>query len=90
VPWLSHSWDGNASDTQIFQARAHALLATLQGAPSPRSVVADATLYPAEHAPTLATLGFIPRMPGTLTRVSQGITPALPGDTWQGLDTTTR
>ena len=45
VPLLSKSWDGNASDTEIFQERAHALMATLRGAPSPRYLVADAKLY---------------------------------------------
>src|SRR5205807_4311943 len=33
VPFVSKSWDGNASDTQIFQERAAALMATLQRAP---------------------------------------------------------
>jgi transposase len=45
VPLMSKSWDGNASDTQIFQERAHALLATFKDAPSPRYLVADAKLY---------------------------------------------
>jgi transposase len=90
VPLMSKSWDGNASDTQIFQERAHALLATFQGSPSPRYLVADAKLYTAENATNLAQLGFITRIPGTLKLVSQVITQALKGDTWQCLDGTTR
>ena len=35
-PWLSQSWDGNASDTQIVPERAQALRATLRASPSPR------------------------------------------------------
>ena len=33
VPLLSKSWDGNASDTQMFQERAEALLQTFQRSP---------------------------------------------------------
>jgi transposase len=36
VPFVSKSWDGNASDTKIFQERAEALLATFQASPVPR------------------------------------------------------
>ena len=90
VPVLSQSWDGHASDTQIVQERAHALLATLQGSPSPRSVGAAATLYPEEHATNLAHLGFSTRLPGTRKLVAQGSTPARQWDTWQGRDATPR
>ena len=90
VPLLSKSWDGNASDTQIFQERAQALLATFRGSPTPRYLVADAKLYHEENAPNLAKLGFITRIPGTLKLVTQVITQALRGDTWQYLDAMTR
>ena len=53
VPLMSKSWDGNASDTKIFQERAQALLATFQGSPSPRYLVADAKLYTEENAANL-------------------------------------
>jgi len=36
VPLLSKSWDGNASDSTVFQQRAQALLKTFQHAPTPR------------------------------------------------------
>src|SRR5688572_26350759 len=45
VPFVSKSWDGNASDTQIFQERAAALMATFQCSPTPRYLVADSKLY---------------------------------------------
>jgi len=90
VPLMSKSWDGKASDTQIFQERAQALLATFQGSPSPRYLVADAKLYTEANATNLAKLGFITRIPGTLKLVSQVITQALTWDTWQCLDATTR
>src|SRR5499426_3109815 len=50
VPFVSKSWDGNASDTQIFQERAAALLATLKRAPTPRYLVADSKLYHEDNA----------------------------------------
>lgn len=90
VPFVSKSWDGNASDTAIFQERAAALLTTLQRSPTPRYLVADSKLYNEDNAANLLTLGFITRIPNTLNLVSQVITQALRWDTWQRLDATTR
>ena len=89
-PFVRKSWDGNTSDTTIFQERAAALLATLQNSPTPRYVVADSKLYHANNAATLRALGFITRMPNPLTLGSQVITQALRWDTWQRLHDTTR
>src|SRR5215813_7382525 len=71
VPFVSKSWDGNTSDTVIFQERAAALLATLQRSPTPRYLVADSKLYHEANAANLLALGFITRMPNTLNLVSQ-------------------
>lgn len=90
VPRVSQSWDGKASDPQIFQERAAALLTAFAQAPTPRHLVADAQLSHEANAPTLATLGLITRMPGTLTLGAQVITQALTADLWQRLDETTR
>ena len=90
VPMVSKSWDGNTSDTQIFQERAAALLTAFAHAPTPRYLVADAKLYNEANAPTLAKLGFITRIPGTLKLVAQVITHALTSDLWQRLDELTR
>jgi transposase len=90
VPFVSKSWDGNASDTQIFQERAAALMATLQQSPTPRYLVADAKLYNEDNAANLKELGFITRIPNTLKLVSHVITQALREDTWQSLTDTTR
>jgi transposase len=90
VPFVSKSWDGNASDTAIFQERAAALLMTLQRSPTPRYLVADSKLYNEDNAANLLTLGFITRIPNTLNLVAQVITQALRWDTWQRLDATTR
>ena len=90
VPLVSKSWDGNTSDTPIFKERAEALMAAFASAPMPRYLVADAKLYTEDTAATLAKLGFITRIPGTLKLVSQVITQALQGDRWHRLDETTR
>jgi transposase len=90
VPLVSKSWDGYTSDTQIFQERAEALIAAFASSPTPRYLVADAKLYTEDTAATLAKLGFITHIPGTLKRVSQVITQALQRDRWHHLDETTR
>src|SRR3989449_1869728 len=90
VPFVSKSWDGHASDTQIFQERAAALMATLKRSPTPRYLVADAKLYHEDNAANLRQLGFITRIPNTLKVVAQVIGQALRWDTWHCLDETTR
>jgi transposase len=90
VPLVSKSWDGNTSDTQIFKERAEAMMAAFARSPTPRYLVADAKLYTEDTAATLAQLGFITRIPGTLKLVSQVITQALQWDRWSRLDEMTR
>ena len=90
VPLVSKSWAGTTADTQIFKERAEALMAAFASSPTPRYLVADATLYTEDTAATLATLGCITRMSGTLKLVSQVITQALQRDRWHHLDETTR
>jgi transposase len=90
VPLVSQSWDGNASDSQIFQDRAKALLSTFKQSATPRYLIADSKLYSQDHAAHLKPLGFITRIPDTLKIVSQVIRQALSQNTWQTLDDTTR
>jgi transposase len=90
VPLASKSWDGKASDSQIFHDRAEALLATFQASPTPRSLIADSKLYSEDNAAPLKQLGFIPRMPAPLKLVSQVISQALRRATWQSVDDATR
>ena len=90
VPFVSKSWDGNTSDTQIFQERAQALITALKHSPGPRYLIADSKLYHEANAANLHKLGFITRIPNTIGAVSQVITQALKWDTWQRLDDTTR
>jgi transposase len=90
VPLVSKSWEGNASDTQIFQERAEALLKTVKRSPTPCYLVADSKLYNEDNAPTLSKRGFVTRIPGTLKLVSQVIRQTLTWDMWHRLDDTTR
>ena len=90
VPLASKSWDGNASDSQIFHDRAEALLATLKASPTPRYLIADSKLYSEDNAAQLKQLGFITRIPATLKLVSQVISQALRRATWQSVDDATR
>src|SRR3989441_6693459 len=71
VPFCSKSWDGNTSDTQVFQERAEALLRAFKATPTPRYLVADAKLYCEDNAVHLAKLGYITRIPATLKVISQ-------------------
>jgi transposase len=90
VPWVSKAWDGNASDKQIFQDRAKALLSTFEPSPTPRYLIADSKLYSKDNAAHLKPLGFITRIADTLKLVCQVISQALREETWQALDDTTR
>lgn len=42
VPFLSQSWDGNASDTGVCKERCEALIAQCEASEPPRYVSADA------------------------------------------------
>jgi transposase len=57
VPLASKNWDGNASDNQIFQDRAKALLSTFEPSPTPRYLIADSKLYSQENAVHPTQLG---------------------------------
>jgi transposase len=86
VPCVSKSWDGHTSDIHVFQARAQALMTAFAHTPSPRYLVADAKRYHADNAPHLKHMGFITRIPHTLSVVSQVIRQALEWDTWHPVD----
>ena len=73
IPLVCKSWDGNASDTKIFEARAADLIAQFQGADAPRYLVADAKLYTKDNAPNLSRLSFITRLPETIKVVGHSL-----------------
>lgn len=86
IPLLCKSWDGNASDTKIFEARAADLITQFQDADAPRYLVADAKLYTKDNAANLSGLSFITRIPETIKTVGQVIKQAWEQDAWQVID----
>jgi len=90
VPFLSQSWDGNASDTVVFKERCEALIAPCEASETPRYVSADAKLSTEAHAPNLARLPFMTRIPETLKVTQQVIEQAWAWGAWQPLDATVR
>lgn len=90
VPFLSQSWDGNASDTVVFKARCEALMAQFQASESPRYLSADATLSTEAHASHWARLPFMTRIPETLKVTQQLIAQAWAWGQWQPLEETVR
>jgi transposase len=90
VPFVSTRWDGQTSETPMFQERAAALIATVQRSPAPPYLMADAQRDQQDKAAHRSTLGFLPRLPQTLKVVSPVMTHALPWDMGPGLDATTR
>jgi transposase len=90
VPCVSQRWDGKTADIHVFQARAQALLTAFAHTPSARYLVADAKLYHADNATHLKHMGFITRIPNTLSVVSQVIRQALAWDTWPPVDANIR
>ena len=86
IPFLSKSWDGNASDNAIFKERSAALLKEFAASSGPRYLIADSKVYTKKNAPNLAQLPFITRIPGSLNDVSQVIGQALASDQWQPVD----
>lgn len=65
VPLMIKCWDGNASDSKIFQERAQKLISSFQQGQGPRYLVADCKLYQKSNIDTLSKLGFITRIPKT-------------------------
>jgi transposase len=90
VPFLSQSWDGNASDTVVFKERCEALIAQCEASEPPRYVSADAKLSTEAHAPNLARLPCMTRIPETLQVTQQVIEQAWAWGEWQPLDATVR
>jgi transposase len=90
VPLLRQRWDGNASDPVVFTARCEALLTQCAAREPPRSLSADAKLYPAANAPNVARLPCMTRMPETFTVTQQVIEPAWAWGEWQPLAETVK
>ena len=89
-PLMSQSWDGHASETVVVKKRCEALLPQCAASETPRYVMADAKLYPEAHAPNLAHLPCMTRIPETWTVTQQVIEQAWAWGEWQPLDATVK
>jgi transposase len=90
VPFVSTSWDGHTSDTQMFQERAQAFMSALKTSPRPRYLLADAKLSTEDHAANRHRLGFSTRLANTIGVVAHVLEPALTWDPWHTFAETTR
>ncbi len=86
VPFVSKSWDDNASDNNVFRERSAALLKEFAASSGPRYLIADSKLYTKKNAPNLVRLAFITRIPGNVKDVQQVIKQALTSDQWHPVD----
>ncbi len=76
MPFISRSWDGNASDNDVFKERCGTLIEQFSNSETPRYLAeglacawhreADSKLYTKKNAYNLARLPFITRIPETL------------------------
>jgi transposase len=66
VPFISKSWDGNASDNEVFKERSAVLIEQFKASETPRYLIADSKLYTEGNAKNLARIRFVTRIPSTL------------------------
>jgi transposase len=76
IPFITKTWDGNASDTIILRERAKKLMEEFSKS-SNRYLVSDSKLYAKETAKTLNKINFITRVPSTLNLEQAFVTKAL-------------
>lgn len=86
IPFISKSWDGNASDNVVFKQRCDALIEQFSQSKTPRYLIADSKLYTKTNAQSLAQLPFITRIPETIKLARDAIVQAWDANCWQILD----
>jgi transposase len=88
IPLMCCSWDGNASDTEIFKKRVKDLIEEFRKSDSPRFLIADSKLYTLASTEFLKQIFYITRIPATLREEQEVISEALEKDleSWQVLD----
>ena len=82
VPLMRQRGDGTASDPGVCTARCEVVRTQCAARESPRDVIADATVSTAAHAPTLARLPLLTRMPEPFTVTPQVIAQAWAWGEW--------
>lgn len=82
IPLASKTWDGNASDNQIFKERTQALITSFNHSTMPGYLIADSKLYHQDNAPFLSKVTFLTRIPSTNKQEQQHVSKALSGNHW--------
>jgi transposase len=73
VPLFSKAWDGNESDSTIFQERSKALKQALLEREWSSVIIGDAKQYSKENIVQLGSIDFITRIPGNLSEAKKEI-----------------
>ncbi len=89
VPLLMKTFDGNESDSKIFQRRVKKLISEFKKSDEVRCLVADSKLYDKTNAENLAEIPFITRIPRKLTAEQNLVKQALKKNEWQKIKGTT-
>ena len=88
IPLQFKCFSGNANDSRIFHQRIKAMAENLQ--PGIRGLVLDSKGYNQRNEPYLKSLGFITRVPGTLSAHDRCVQQAWACNTWHSLDENNR
>lgn len=86
IPLACKTWNGNASDNQIFKERTQALISTFNNSSMPNYLVADSKLYHRDNARFLSQLTFITRIPSTNKQEQTQVSQALSAKQWITID----
>lgn len=88
VPLMLKCWDGNTSDSKIFQERAQKLIFSFQEGQEPSYLVADCKLYQENNIEMLSQLRFITRIPKTYREENELVRKSIAKDEscWNKLD----
>ena len=90
VPLMLKCWDGNATDSKIFEERAKRLITEFASSDAPRYLVADSKLYHKNNAENLSQLRFITRIPGSIKKENIVIKESIKSKHWIKLDESNR
>lgn len=86
IPMLCKVWDGNASDSEIFQKRSAALVEAFKAGDGPRILVADSKLYNKTNMENLVHLPFITRIPDSINAVKEKMIQSISDGEWTTYD----
>lgn len=88
VPLMMKTWDGNASDSEVFKQRTKEVINNLNKLElKDNYLIADSKLYTSENAENLSKINFITRVPNSISLVGDKILEANKADSsWELYD----